>query len=110
MAPVDLVIVGRQVLPERTAREGGNVLVQHMRQVIHLALADQADRFENLRRLDLVQRACLIVGAIFRWLPRGCPGIGGCALRFRHHAGSVPRARRTFHSKLQLLRHPAVAQ
>ena len=97
MAPVDLVIVGRQVLPERTARERGNVLVQHVRQVIHLAPADQAGRFEYLRRRDLVQRAGLIVGTVLRWPPPGCPARRGGALRVLCHACSVPRARRTFH-------------
>jgi hypothetical protein len=64
MAPVDLVVVGGQVLPERTAGERGNILVQHVRQVIDPSLADQADRFEDLGRRDLVQRAGLVVRAV----------------------------------------------
>jgi hypothetical protein len=35
-----------------------------MRQVIDLSLANQADRFKNLGRRDLVQRAGLVVGTI----------------------------------------------
>jgi len=44
--------------------EGGNVLVQHVREVIDPSLVDQADRFENLGRRDLVQRADLVVRAV----------------------------------------------
>ena len=64
MAPVDLVVVGGQVLPERAAGERGDVLVQHVRQVIDPSLADQADRFQNLGGRDLVQRAGLVVRAV----------------------------------------------
>jgi hypothetical protein len=35
-----------------------------MRQVIHAAAADQPDRFEDLARRDLVQRAGLVFRAV----------------------------------------------
>ena len=69
-AAVDVVVVGRQVLAERAAGEGGDVGVQDVCQVEDDAAAHQPDRLEHLRRGDLVQRAGLVIGSVLGWPPR----------------------------------------
>src|SRR5215472_9080266 len=103
---VDLVVIGRQVLPERTARKSRDVLAQHVRQVTDPSRADEADRFDDLRRRDLIERASLILSAVFRRPPWG-PVHPHCALRVLHHAGTVLPARGTFqHGYAGLLARP----
>jgi hypothetical protein len=92
-APVDVVVVGRQVLPERPTGKRRNVLVQHVRQVIDQALADQPDGFQHLARRNLVQRARLVVGAVLRRPPDGHRVLEGCGLCSQCHVGCVPPLR-----------------
>jgi hypothetical protein len=68
-APVDLVGVRGQVLAEGPAGEGRDVRVENVRQVVHLAVADEPDRLEDLGRGDLVERARLVVRAVARRPP-----------------------------------------
>ena len=88
-APVDVVIVGGQVLPERPAGKGRDVLVQHVRQVIDQALADQADGFQHLARRYLVQRARFVLGTVPRRPPAGHRVPCGRVRCLQFHAGCV---------------------
>jgi hypothetical protein len=84
--PVDVVVVGRQVLPEAAARERRHVGVQHVREVVHDTAPDQRRRLDDLRGGDLVERAGLVVRSVPRrppalrdrspWCQRG---VGHCA-------------------------------
>ena len=105
--PVDVVIVGGQVLPERPAGKRRDVLVQHVRQVINQAPADQPDGFQHLARRDLVQRARLVPGAVPRRPPAGHRVLEGRGLCSQCHVGYVPSPRGTFHRSSKRRReHP----
>ena len=64
--------------------------MQHVRQVIDQAPADQADGFEHLARRDLVQRARLVPGAVPRRPPAGHRVLEGRGLCSQCHVGCVP--------------------
>jgi hypothetical protein len=63
-AAVAVGVMGRrhECLPEKPAREHGNVLVQDAAEVEHPALADQGERLETLRLVHVVEHADLILG------------------------------------------------